>query len=68
MDKDFVFCWWTCSNVDIGHEDTPSRSRVIDLDVDIGADAVDYKCVYILYILKFYMDPLYANGWFPVFH
>lgn len=26
------------------------RSRVVDLDIDIGADAVDYKCV-----------PLYSN-------
>lgn len=28
---------------DVPHEETPSRSRVIDLEVDIGADAIDYK-------------------------
>jgi len=25
--------------------DSVQRSRIVDLDVDIGADAVDYKCV-----------------------
>ena len=29
----------------IGYEEQSKLSRVIDLDIDIGADAVDYKCV-----------------------
>ena len=33
-------------SVDAPNEDTPSRSRVVDLDIDIGADAVDYKYVF----------------------
>jgi hypothetical protein len=30
---------------DVPAHDAKSKSRIIDLDVDIGADAVDYKCV-----------------------
>ena len=29
----------------IGVNDSKGRSRVVDLDIDIGADAVDYKYV-----------------------
>lgn len=29
----------------IGYDEQSKLSRVIDLDIDIGADAVDYKCV-----------------------
>lgn len=29
----------------VGSDDKSKLSRVIDLDIDIGADAVDYKCV-----------------------
>jgi len=32
-------------DVSIGYEEQSKLSRVIDLDIDIGADAVDYKCV-----------------------
>jgi hypothetical protein len=31
---------------DVPAHDAKSKSRIIDLDVDIGADAVDYKCVF----------------------
>ena len=31
------------SHLSLGITDDKQRSRVIDLDVDIGADAVDYK-------------------------
>lgn len=31
---------------DVSAQDAKSKSRIIDLDVDIGADAVDYKCVF----------------------
>ena len=30
---------------DVGSEEQGKLSRVIDLDIDIGADAVDYKYV-----------------------
>jgi len=30
----------------IGYEEQSKLGRVIDLDIDIGADAVDYKCVF----------------------
>jgi hypothetical protein len=30
----------------IGYDEQSKLSRVIDLDIDIGADAVDYKCVF----------------------
>jgi hypothetical protein len=29
---------------DISYEKAKKLSRVVDLDVDIGADAIDYKC------------------------
>lgn len=31
--------------VDVPSMDAKTKSRIVDLDVDIGADAVDYKCV-----------------------
>lgn len=34
--------------VDVSYEQAPKMSRIIDLDVDIGADAVDYKYVLLL--------------------
>jgi hypothetical protein len=34
--------------VDVPNEDNPVRSRVIDLEIDIGADAVDYKYVLVV--------------------
>ena len=31
--------------VDVPSEQAKTKSRIVDLDVDIGADAVDYKYV-----------------------
>jgi hypothetical protein len=38
--------------VDISYEKAKKLSRVIDLDIDIGADAVDYKYVFIYSLLS----------------
>ncbi|KAH8105792.1 emp24/gp25L/p24 family/GOLD-domain-containing protein [Phellopilus nigrolimitatus] len=38
-------CFRNYLDHDVPHEETPSRSRVIDLDIDIGADAVDYNAI-----------------------
>ena len=35
-------------NLGVPSQDAPKKTRVIDLDVDIGADAVDYKFVFCL--------------------
>ena len=39
-------------DVSIGYEEQSKLSRVIDLDIDIGADAVDYKCVFFICEMK----------------
>jgi hypothetical protein len=36
--------WGPCY-VDVPAHDSKTKARIIDLDVDIGADAVDYKYV-----------------------
>ena len=47
--------------LDVSSQDAPKSSRVIDLDVDIGADAVDYKYVcYILIKLKSVVNVVFA--------
>ncbi|KAH8113998.1 emp24/gp25L/p24 family/GOLD-domain-containing protein [Phellopilus nigrolimitatus] len=38
-------CFRNYLDHDVPHEENPSRSRVIDLDIDIGADAVDYNAI-----------------------
>lgn len=47
-----LFCFAQV-NVLLGYpsEKASKAARIIDLDVDIGADAVDYKYVYISYLL-----------------
>ncbi|KAI5120052.1 hypothetical protein M0805_007804 [Coniferiporia weirii] len=38
-------CFRNYLDREIAQEETPSRSRVVDLDIDIGADAVDYNAI-----------------------
>ncbi|KAL5522957.1 ERV25 [Sanghuangporus sanghuang] len=38
-------CFRNYLDKDLPSEDTPTRSRIIDLDIDIGADAVDYNAI-----------------------
>ncbi|KAJ2934166.1 hypothetical protein H1R20_g2888, partial [Candolleomyces eurysporus] len=38
----FVFVWLI---VDVSSDQTSKISRIVDLDVDIGADAVDYNAI-----------------------
>ena len=43
MQRLTYFC--SFDDVDVPYDEMAKLSRVIDLDIDIGADAVDYKFV-----------------------
>jgi hypothetical protein len=46
---------WGPRYVDVSAHDSKTKSRIIDLDVDVGADAVDYKFVSLaVYSLVFF--------------
>jgi len=34
----------------VSHQQASKLASVVDLDVDIGADAVDYKCVFLIFL------------------
>jgi hypothetical protein len=43
-------------HVDFPSQNAKNASRIVDLDVDIGADAVDYKYVFLSVALRYLID------------